>query len=709
MFCSMLAAVVVTSCSKDESVKLPSNEKEPITIGLSTTCISYEDLPTSKSSEGNDLLAAQIYEVNGDDATPYAKGLFKDWSSLSFEGYTNTTYKVVATMVVDGENKIAITNDVYSKPFESAVAEAFEYSDVALEGLSSSTATLVDGIEYSVPNIDRYFGIAESTVTEDNSNIATSLKRVAFGVKTEGIDDDVTLKITGAPEVTLSAGEMEVFSLEDLEAAYSADETSTNYREVKSVELIRNDASVKTVDVEFFRNKLAKIIVNTVTGELGFDFEIPFESMIEVGSDNLYYGEYQLSTEKTYWVNVEGSVADGAIEWFVDEASAGFGAEFTFSATNSGAHTVKYVVDGKYLENGEDVTKSTNVKVYSSKGVYTLNEPNMTASEGCRGVDQYLYGEDVVTRFIEGDYTMFGTTNQYISSSNGYIYCAGSYSQSGVSFSKFDALTGEHKASIQSLPESSKGTTNYVFEAINETQAVATSSNGAYLVDLDTFTAGEKLANSKGAKSVLVADGYIFMIVSSNVVAYSIDNLQAEPIVIEGTAGATLGFVQSKDGSVWAASNTDFIRINTRDLTASKTVLPNGSKLMVDSFVFKQVSWVASTIDNTFFYATGSAWGAAYVWKYDINSGECTQMLASKEDLNGYMCYSTMFQYDAERDHLVCQTLQGYKAQSNLGINIFDVQSGELNKEVLYSTVVDGYEGAKDLRFPAMMTPIKNY
>lgn len=707
---SMFAAIAVTSCSKDADVNLPSNEKKPITIGLSTKGVSYSDLPSSRATELGDLLAVQIYEVNGDVATPYANGLFDDWSALSFEGYSNTTYEVIATMVVDGENQLYVAAGVYGKPFESEVNSDFEYSSSAMSGLTSGRATLADGSEYAVPNIDRYFGIAEAAVTAENPTITTTLKRVAFGITAEGIDGELTVAVAGAPEVTMSAGDMEIYSLENLEAAYEADETTANYSETKSVEIIKNGASVKTANVEFFRNKLATISVNTTTGELGFDFEAPFEDMISIGSDNLYYSECQLSAEKLFWVNVEGSNED-AIEWYINDVYVGSGAEYTFTeSTTTGEYTVKYVAAAEYLEQNEDITKSTIVNVYSSKGIYTLNEPNMTASEGCRGIDEYLYGEDVVTRFVEGDYTMFGSTNQYLSSSNGYLYSVASYTTSGVAFSKFDALTGDHKAVITLLPSATTSTINYAFEAIDQKQGVATNANGAYLIDLDNFTASENiLSGSKGAKSIMVADGYIFMIVSSQVIAYSIDDLEAEPITIEGTLGATVGFVQSWDGDVWAASTTDFLRINTRDLTATTIALPNGTKLATDSWVFKQVSWAASTRDNTFFYCTGSVWGSAVVWKYDIDSSSCNSFVTTVDNLNSYWLYSNALEYDAEQDHLVCQTLQAYNSSSNLGIHIFDAQDASLNKEVLHTTVVDGYEGSKDLRFPAMMTPIKNY
>lgn len=276
MFCSMLAAVAVTSCSKDEGANIPSNAKEPITIGLSTVGISYENLPTSRAGESADLLAAQIYEVNGDVVTPYAKGLFEDWSTLSFEGYTNTTYKVVATMVVDGGNCLSMDAEmVYGKPFESASSTAFEYSDVALEGLSSGTATLVDGNEYSVPNIDRYFGYVEASVTADAPSIITTLKRTAFGVAVDDIEGDITIQIEGAPEVVLLEGKTEIYSLNDLVAAFDSEDV---YSETMKLTASTESGSIiYDGEAEFKRNKLAIITPDGISTSMGFEFETPFE------------------------------------------------------------------------------------------------------------------------------------------------------------------------------------------------------------------------------------------------------------------------------------------------------------------------------------------------------------------------------------------------------------------------------------------------
>ena len=215
----LLLCVVVASCTKDDVVG--DSTKERITIGLRASSVDFSPLPT-KSSSGN-LMAVQIYEVEGAVETPYANGLFSEWTALTFTGYTNTTYKVVATMIVNAETKLQKTAEVYGKPFNTAATPGgFVYSETELSGLSTSTATLaVDGQDYVVPNIDRHFGYSSTMVTADNPTLTTTMKRVSFGVKMKDNENPITVEIDGAPSVSLDADEVMLFSFKDLLAAYN--------------------------------------------------------------------------------------------------------------------------------------------------------------------------------------------------------------------------------------------------------------------------------------------------------------------------------------------------------------------------------------------------------------------------------------------------------------------------------------------------------
>ena len=294
LLCTMFAvlAMVATSCNKENNGQTPGNEM--ITIGITPTTISYEPLPGLRADGvESDLMAVQVYEVVNDELVPYANGLFSDWSALSFKGYANTTYEVEATMVIEAGTMIKQEEDQsYALPFECAVADEMTYSTLALEGIGESDATLTDGETYDRPNIDRYYGVSRKMVTAADPAISTFMKRMTFGIITKNLKEAVTLKITDAPTLELQASEIAYFSLTDFDAAYTADESETPYLEKVNAEIVRNGASVLAQEINVQRNKLVKIVVDGLSGNLGFDFEkilkvLTFEDEDYLGGANM--------------------------------------------------------------------------------------------------------------------------------------------------------------------------------------------------------------------------------------------------------------------------------------------------------------------------------------------------------------------------------------------------------------------------------------
>ncbi|MFR9650650.1 MAG: DUF4465 domain-containing protein [Rikenellaceae bacterium] len=278
IFSIAVLSLAAVSCNKiNESYTTIT--REPMTIGISTSGIdvNYTPLSTSsRASSGTDLLAIQIYEGE----TPVAKGVVENWSNLSFEGYSNTTYTVVATMVVDATSVIAESGGIYALPFNYTITTNLISSSIALEGISSSSATLAaDGEVYTIPNIDRYYGTETKVVTEEDATITTYLKRISFGVKVDGVSDTITIQIEDAPAVDIAAGDIEIFSFSNLTAAYTEDETTFPYNETMAVSIAKGGGEIYSGDVTFLRNMLATISIDPLSGDLGFDFEVGFEGL----------------------------------------------------------------------------------------------------------------------------------------------------------------------------------------------------------------------------------------------------------------------------------------------------------------------------------------------------------------------------------------------------------------------------------------------
>ncbi len=274
-------SIAIVSCNKNDDPVVDPNAQEECVIKISTSGISYSDLTKSRAVDNTtDLLGVQIYTVEDGVNTPYANGLFSDWSALQFTGYTNTTYKIVASLVVDAQTVIYLDGATYGKPFETAKGDEFVYDDIELTALSKSTATLADGTLSSIPNVDRYYGEASKLITASDLSISTQMKRVAFGVQATGELEDsesVTIKISGAPEVELLKDEYAIFTHQYITEAYEADESDDNYSENINTEVLRNGSAVYSDNIVYKRNKLTVLTIEKDGITVGFGFDTPFE------------------------------------------------------------------------------------------------------------------------------------------------------------------------------------------------------------------------------------------------------------------------------------------------------------------------------------------------------------------------------------------------------------------------------------------------
>ncbi len=262
---------IVASCNNTDETTLDPNAKEECLIKIATNQV--EDIT-------NGLLGIQIYTVSDGVETPYANGLFDEWSRLEFKGCTNTTYKVVATLVVDGANILYKENSIYGRPFEIASDNEFNYNESELSALSKSTAQLAGGTMSTIPNVDRYYGESNKLISKSDLIITTPMKRVTFGVKATGELADgetVVIKIAGAPEVELAKDEIEIFTLQYIKEAYLSNEISEVYSENINSEVLRHGVSIFSDNIVYKRNKLSVLTVEKLGISVGFDFENPFE------------------------------------------------------------------------------------------------------------------------------------------------------------------------------------------------------------------------------------------------------------------------------------------------------------------------------------------------------------------------------------------------------------------------------------------------
>jgi len=718
-----LGALLLNGCAKNDYEKFDSRGKKTV-VALTTTGM--------EALQEGDLMAVQIYRADeSGDYKPYAHGLFDASATPRFNAITGERYKATATAIRQADSKIAKDGNLYGKPFGTSVTEDFIYDNSELP-LSSSEVETSDGGKYNLPAIERYYTEAAEHIRYSGERLNLDMKPMSFKVEIdldEEAMDGLTLSVTGAPDVTFAKDERESmtygasaaraassraawYQVSDISKAYSATKEEP-YKERFSLTITDKNGKV-LFETENDTEAVAGDELTIAANEEGYltfgeTTTVPVERLLTVTDDNLFYSESPVGTQKRYRVTIEAQEPDpDMVKWYVDGVLKGKGIDFTY-ITEAGNHTVSYSVAAEYSATGEEIVKKAAANVWTSNGIYILNEPNMSSAETLRGINRYIYGSNTVERFVKGDYTMFGATAQHITNWAGHLYVVSPYIQSGVAFSSFDATTGRSIKATKSV----NGVGNAVlhaFAGISPTQGIMTSSQGAWVVTLDNGDfeiATEKIKGTEnGASNVYVADGYVFVIANNKALAYKAEGFSAasEPTVL---GDANVGFVQSKDGYVWAAKGADLLKINPQDLSTETVTI--GAEIKFSASPWKQASWVASTANNVMYF-TKDSWGTSKeIYKYDITSGELTTQFIGSEALGGYMLYSTSLYFDPQRGELFCSAIKGYGPNSAYNALLSFTDDGSKATEILYDTTDSEIYGSTDMWFPAMMCPIKNF
>ena len=311
-FMAMMAAFAVccgiVSCQK---VIVETNESESdyytVNLGMAGDILEVIESPLTRAGEGTDLYGIQVYSAPNKDLpegqsvtwTNYAYGLFASDKEITINLLKGKKYKFVATMIVDGQNKVqqAYTGGFYTPFFVSgtnsqflAIDTQFTYQHADyLGGLSSGNASLKNGEKYSHPNLERYYGeLLDYIPGKHGDKALIKMKRTSFGAKfiAKGKlakEGQLEVQMTEAPkmmvDLTTSNKKVEdIFSFSNVKKAYE----NNNYTETIAVTLNwhRPDGTVfplGTHDVTFKRNKMSTVQVTIETenaeGELGIDID----------------------------------------------------------------------------------------------------------------------------------------------------------------------------------------------------------------------------------------------------------------------------------------------------------------------------------------------------------------------------------------------------------------------------------------------------
>lgn len=294
------ACIAMVSCSKEPIGVEEESEFYTVQLGWAGEILDVSYEPLTRAAN-DDLYGIQVYSAPNNDAatttwTKFAYGVFEGADNITINLLKGYKYKFVATMVVDGKNKVLKDGEGYYRPFTldsnaSKELNKFNFSSqYGLSGLGNGTTFLKNPSHiYSRPNVERFYGELVDYVPGSNGNKAKiHMKRTSFKAKfiAKGkLAKSGTLNImmTDAPEMNLALSNSnnqisDMFTFSDVDAAWA----DNQYSETVDVTLTwtRTDGTVvplNTHKVSFKRNATTVVQVtidnDANKGELGFEID----------------------------------------------------------------------------------------------------------------------------------------------------------------------------------------------------------------------------------------------------------------------------------------------------------------------------------------------------------------------------------------------------------------------------------------------------
>lgn len=311
---------MLAGCGKEEvwnnPVESVDNPKEyTISLGFSGEITDITESPLNRADGGanTDLYGIQVYSsssINSHDYKPYAYGLFDKKESMVIKLVEGRKYKFIATMVVDGKEKVKKTGDGYITPFMGL--------DVKLYGMplnNGFTLSTNDDYKYmslgntylqkpskifSRPNTERYYGEAEGYIPSSDGQVSINMKRVSFGAKfiAEGLSEGkLTIQMNESPDMEIVYPETEVQDIFTFENSYSNSLAwmANNYSETVPVIITwqKNDGAsvpVASRNITFKRNKLTTINVKVTNSSVDNGIDITTDNEEMQAGDTIVIG-----------------------------------------------------------------------------------------------------------------------------------------------------------------------------------------------------------------------------------------------------------------------------------------------------------------------------------------------------------------------------------------------------------------------------------
>ena len=298
----MLCCVFACKKSQIETPAPVEPDYYTVQFGWDGDILEVTEEPLVKGNSTNDLFGIQVYSTpNKEDNTgtsvkwtPFAYGLFDHGDDLTVNLLKGNRYKFVATMIVDGKEKL---NGYYSSPFNDSngnsgsIRTQFDYqSSQYFSNLGNGrTYFLKDGKGYDVPATERFYGEYLDYIPglKNNEKVMIKMKRASFGAKfiAKGKlakEGKLEIQITGAPKIMIDLSgtnkqHSDIYTFKNVKAA-AEKETYTETHNV-TINWHKPDGTIfplGTHAITYKRNKTTTVNIEIETSAInnGIGLEI---------------------------------------------------------------------------------------------------------------------------------------------------------------------------------------------------------------------------------------------------------------------------------------------------------------------------------------------------------------------------------------------------------------------------------------------------
>lgn len=372
--------------------------------------------------------------------------------------------------------------------------------------------------------------------------------------------------------------------------------------------------------------------------------------------------------------------------WLLDGDKVAEGKTYTFTPDNTGSFEFTFIAINSI---GRDEVKFSVDVVKYKGGFFIVNEGSFGHTMG--SID---YFADASSR-TPGVYKAanpgkeLGNTTEYGALWNGNYYFVSKQSRTLVKASAADFKDqGEFTPGVEGADDEGRS-----FAGVDANHGVYTTRNGAYIVDLNTFTGIKYLEGSKGSGTTgmsaqcggAVTEGdYIFVInVEDGVMVYS----KADYSFVKKLCPAHIGFVKSKDGSLWASDGASLYKINASSLSVVKTDLPEGLAVYTDQWAWKPAMFAASPSENALFFASADGFNVQKIYKYVIGDASSLSQPFVQGGANDFL-YGGGIHVDPSTGDIVATFTSVSWGDNNNKLVVFDGKTGAEKSRFEYQEYV---------------------